>query len=1654
MLLVGGAAAVRGQTVAVTNLNDSGAGSLRQAIADVPAGGHVTFAVSGTIVLTSAELTIGKNLFIDGPGASLLSVSGNNARRVFNVTAGTVEINGISIIRGETSGNGAGVQTASGVNLTMNECVVGGSGLGSHASGFGGGLYNAFGATATVNRSAFIGNSAFPNGGASGGGIANVGTTNVNNSTFTDNSTRHGGGAIWTENACVLNVQSCTISGNSATTGGVGLGGGIRTQNGTATTINNTIVSGNTATLGSPDVAGSFSGGFNLIGGSPLLGPLQDNGGPTPTMALAPTSPAMDKGHAGGLTTDQRGRIRPYDIPTIANAAGGDGSDIGAVELGCAAPPSGMVGWWQWEGNGNDIQGTNPATFVGSPAFISGEVGQALQLNGTTQYARTNAASPGLNVGGGSGMTIDLWINPSDVSAQRPLVEWNAGNGVGNNQGDAGIGAHLWIGTGGPGSLGVNLRDVTGTNHVVVSAQNLIMANQWQHVAVTYNRTFPGETKLYINGVVVQTGTFGVITPMTNYPLWFGARTAPTDIKYSGALDEIEVFDRAVSDGEIAAIYNAGNAGKCPVGRIQLSAGTYSADEGAGSASIIVKRTDGSYGAASVTFDTSNGTATAGSDYTAVTSFTVNFADGDAADKTVPITIANDTLFENNETVNIALTSATGALLGPQNTAVLTITDNDTVPTFSIDDVEHNEGNTGATNYVFTVTKTGSTGLNATVDFMTQNGSATTGDDDYEDNTGTLTFAPGDTTMEITVQANGDAKFEPPETFAVTLTNPTGATISDASGTGTLANDDAAPVIQFDQTTASVDEDDGSVSLTVKRTVNTAGPVSVQYSLGGGTATPGADYDATAGQVDFADGEDTKNITVTINNDTAHELNETFGVTLSSPSGAVLGTNDMATVTIVPDGDGVPVVTNTNDAGAGSLRQAIADALDGDDVSFNAVAFAAAGGPYTITLSTGEIAINNSITLTGPTVAQVIVNGGGTSRVFSVSSGRIVAISNLNITGGFVASGCGGGIRNDHGTLTLTGVTISGNSADQGAGICNFGSGSASPTTLTVINSTISGNTASGQGGGISNQGQNLGNVVLTVVNSTLAGNTATSGAGVFNYGFNSGNGVFTTKNTIYANSAFGTNIESVINDGTGGVTSMGYNLSDDNGGGFLTGSEDQINTAPLLGPLRDNGGPTLTHAPESGSPAVDKGKNFAVDGNNDPILTDQRGSTRPFDNPAISNATGGDGSDIGAFETGAVSFSSATYAVSEPAGEAVITLQRTGGAFGRVSAKVTFTDVTTSPADYLLTPGLLDASFNAGGAGANGDGLALAVQPDGKIIVGGGFNIYNGNGTAPDRVLRLDADGTRDTSFNASGAGANNTVSAVALQPDSKILVGGNFTSYNSDAAAPDRVLRLNADGTRDSAFNLGGAGADAEVRALVVQPDGKIIVGGNFTDYNNDAAAPDCVLRLNADGTLDTTFNPGGAGANAEVRALVLQPDGKIIVGGNFSDYNGGAAPDRVLRLNANGSLDTTFNSGGAGASNNVLALALQPDGKIIVGGHFSSYNGAAAAPNFVLRLNADGALDSSFNMGGTGASSTVVAVALQGDGKILVGGSFTSYNNDAAAPDNMLRLNADGTRDATFNPGGAGTDTIVSSLALQPDGRVLAGGNFIEYRRYGGS
>jgi uncharacterized delta-60 repeat protein len=287
------------------------------------------------------------------------------------------------------------------------------------------------------------------------------------------------------------------------------------------------------------------------------------------------------------------------------------------------------------------------------------------------------------------------------------------------------------------------------------------------------------------------------------------------------------------------------------------------------------------------------------------------------------------------------------------------------------------------------------------------------------------------------------------------------------------------------------------------------------------------------------------------------------------------------------------------------------------------------------------------------------------------------------------------------------------------------------------------------------------------------------------------------------------------------------------------------------------------------------------------------------------------------------------------------------------------------------------------------------------------------------------------DPGFSVSTYAVDNIISL----PSGKVLINGPFSGVNGTPT--EGVALLNTDGTVDASFQAPGLLNGRSVYSLAMQPDGKVLIGGDF-DQLYGASPRNRIARLNVDGTLDATFDPG-TGANDEVLRLALQSDGKVLIGGRFTEV-GGVARNRIARLNANGTLDATFDPG-TGTNGTPWHLALQPDGKVLIGGAFTEVNGVAR--NRIARLNANGTLDAAFNPG-TGTNGAPLHLALQPDGKVLIGGEFTEV--DGVARNRIARLNANGTLDTTFNPG-AGADYIVNSVSVQPDGKVLIGGWFTQ-------
>lgn len=367
-----------------------------------------------------------------------------------------------------------------------------------------------------------------------------------------------------------------------------------------------------------------------------------------------------------------------------------------------------------------------------------------------------------------------------------------------------------------------------------------------------------------------------------------------------------------------------------------------------------------------------------------------------------------------------------------------------------------------------------------------------------------------------------------------------------------------------------------------------------------------------------------------------------------------------------------------------------------------------------------------------------------------------------------------------------------------------------------------------------------------------------------------------------------------------------------------------------------------------------------------------------------------------------------------------------------------------------LSSDGSEDTTFITGNSigGIDTEVNDVKIQSDGKILLGGKFESYNS--ISKSNVVRINSDGSLDSAFNIGTGISQNVMYGVTnlnLFSDERVLVTGGFTRYSDKTV--NNICILNPDGTLSNTFKNICKGFDLTnlglVKAIATQPDGKIIVGGSFNAYNGNSIAN--LVRLNVDGSYDGSLTYGGvgfyiSGGNiGDINAVAVQNDGKIIVGGDFISFNG-STRNRIIRLNPDGTRDTSFvlGSGFNYAVNKIIVLQ---DGKILVAGDFTTYQGISCTG--IVRLNSNGSRDAAFNIswiGNGGGQPYIKDFVLQPDSKILVVGNFSMYLN--SSEENILRINSDGSRDLTFVTS-SDTDVVRDlGVHLQQNGKIIVGRN----------
>jgi chitinase len=428
-------------------------------------------------------------------------------------------------------------------------------------------------------------------------------------------------------------------------------------------------------------------------------------------------------------------------------------------------------------------------------------------------------------------------------------------------------------------------------------------------------------------------------------------------------------------------------------------------------------------GPVTVNYATTNGTATAGQDYVAK-SGTISFAAGETQ-KTISVTVNGDVAAELNETLALTLSSPTGATIADGAAIGTILTDEAIVPKIAITDAILKEGDSSTRDLSFTVTLSQATTNTVTVTYGTADDTATAGQD-YVAKTGTLTFAPGETTKVITVKVTGDTAIEGNETLKINLSSPSGATIADRVATGMIVNDDARITVA---NTSATEGNDGTTNLafTVKLSAAASGPVTVAYATSNGSARAGQDYIAQTGTLTFAAGETSKIVNVRVMGDTAVEGNETVRLTLSSPTGAV-----------IKDGFAIGTIVNDDSTALPSLSISDASSAEGSaaapgHTTFTVSLSSAAAGPVTVHFATADgtavaggdyVAQSGTLTFAAGETQKTIQVATIGDAVSEASEGFSLVLSSAS--GGTIADTTGiGTIVNDDGAPALPSLGIS-----------------------------------------------------------------------------------------------------------------------------------------------------------------------------------------------------------------------------------------------------------------------------------------------------------------------------------------------------------------------------------------------------------------------------------------------------------------------------------------------------------------------------------------------------------------------------------------------------------------------------------------------------
>jgi len=878
----------------VTNSSDSGAGSLRQAVSNAnsnPGADSIQFDSGiSAITLTSGQLSPTGQLSIIGLGDNILSISGNNSSRIFNIVSGaTVTISDLTIAQGSvaTSASGGGVSNSG--TLTLNNIILrnnsgGNSGGGianngtltlsnssiySNLAQFGGGVNNS--GTLNISNSSIYSNLATA---GSGGGVnSGGGTLNLTNSSIYSNSASSTGGGVANTFSSIANITDSAINNNTTSSNG----GGIQSSGAAQLTITNTTINNNSATAGSG-------------------GGVQNNGTLTLTTSSINSNSASSGGGVNNTNTSGNVNLTNNTINSNSASSGGGVNNSGTLNLtnntlsnNLASSQGGGVFNSNTSGNVNLTNNTlsnNSASSQGGGVYNNG----ILNLTNST-LSSNSASSAGGGVYNNTSRTITLINNTISGNSA------TAGNGGGlRNLGTTNLANNIIANS-------LNGGDVKNTSTINPTAPNLVEDGTLSgaitgdpSLGALQNNGGTTSTHALLSGSIAIDKGNSTLLPADSRDLDGDSNTTePLPIDQRG-------YTRVIGSQVDLGAVEARNISIAPVTVTEGNAGSTLAK-------FIVTLSTDSNTQTTVEYSTADGSATTASGDYLSTAGVLTFAPTESL-KTISVGVSGDTVKESDETFTVNLTNVVGLdVILATTSATGTITD-DEPKEISISAVTVTEGNTGSTLAKFIVTLSNPSTSQTTVEYSTTDVSATTADSDYLSTAGVLTFAPTETLKTISVAVSGDTAYENDETFTVNLTNAVGnnVTITTSSATGTITNDDEPPSLVFSSATYTVNEDGTPVSaITVTRSGDINPVVSAVVTPIAGTAAL-ADFTSRGLEVSFAAGETSQTVIIPITDDNRFEGDENLNLVLSSPQGgAILGTLTSSTLTIL-DNDTQPTL--------------------------------------------------------------------------------------------------------------------------------------------------------------------------------------------------------------------------------------------------------------------------------------------------------------------------------------------------------------------------------------------------------------------------------------------------------------------------------------------------------------------------------------------------------------------------------------------------------------------------------------------------------------------------------------------------------------------------------------------------------------------------